>query len=144
MFFAAFPRLFVVSRRLGNEMPKTFLFLLWARATPAATPASPAPAAIAGVLSFFAVEATALPAVFAPLTVASLAASTVLLSFDELAFVRCEDALGRLLRRDVPGLCERLRLERDFAGVRRFAGDLRPFDRLPELALDLLGVCRAM
>jgi hypothetical protein len=122
-------------------MPKTLLFLLRVRAIPAATPASPVPAAIAGILSFLAADATALPAVFAPLTVAYFAASTVPLSFDELAFVRCEDALGRVFRCDVLAFCERLGLERDFAAVSRFAGELRRFDRLPELPLDLRLVC---
>jgi hypothetical protein len=88
-----------------------------------------------------AADATAAPAVFAPLTVASFAASTAPLSFDELAFVRCEDALGRVLRCDVLAFCERLGLERDFAAVPPFAGELRLFDRLPEFALDLPVVC---
>jgi hypothetical protein len=92
-------------------------------------------------LSFLAADATALPAVFAPLTVAYFAASTVPLSFDELAFVRCEDALGRVFRCDVLAFCERPGLERDFAAVPPFAGELRRFDRLPELPLDLLLVC---
>jgi hypothetical protein len=145
MFFAASPRLFVVARpvprRLGNAMPKILLLLLRVRAIPAATPASPVPAAIAGVLSFLAVDMTALPAVFAPLAVASFATSTAPLLFDELALVRPEDALGRALRCDVLAFFERLALERDFAAVRPFAGELRLFDRLPELALDLLLVC---
>jgi hypothetical protein len=91
-------------------------------------------------LSLLAADATALPAAFAPLTVASFAASTVLLSFDELAFVRCEDALERVLRCDVLAFCERLGLERDFAAVPPFASELRPFDRLP-LDMLLLLVC---
>ena len=88
-----------------------------------------------------AADVTALPTVFAPLAVASFAASTAPLWFDELALVRPEDALGRVLRCDVLAFCERLALERDFAGVRPLAGELRLFDRLPELALDLLLVC---
>jgi hypothetical protein len=63
MFLAASPRLFVVARpvprRLGNGMPKIVLFLLRVRAIPAATPASPVPVAIAGVLSFLAADLTA-------------------------------------------------------------------------------------
>jgi hypothetical protein len=143
MFFAAPARFFLVARllpRLGRETPKTFLSLPRARAIPAATPASPAPAAIAGVLSCLAAAVTALPAVFAPLAVASFAASTAPLSFDELALVRLGDALGRVLRCDVLAFCERLGLERDFAAVPPFAGELRPFDRLP-LDLLLLLVC---
>jgi hypothetical protein len=144
MFFAASPRLFVVARvvprRLGNGMPKPLLLLLRVRAIPAATPTSPVPVAIAGVLSFLAADVTALAAVFAPFAVASFAASTAPLLFDELALVRPEDALGRVLR-CVLAFCERLALERDFAVVRPFAGELRLFDRLPELALDLLLVC---
>jgi hypothetical protein len=67
--------------------------------------------------------------VFAPVAVASFAASTAPLSFDELALVRPEDALGRALRCDVLAFFERLALERDFAAVRPFAGELRLFDR---------------
>jgi hypothetical protein len=146
MFFAASPRLFVVARveprRLGNGMPKTLLFLLRARTTPAATPASPVPVAIIGVLSFLAADVMVLPAVFAPLAVASFAASTApSLLFDELALVRPEDALGRVWRCDVLAFCDRLALERDFVAVRPFARELRVFDRLPERALDLLLVC---
>jgi hypothetical protein len=44
------------------------------------------------------------------------------------------------LRLRVLADCERLALERGFAAVRPFA-DLRLFDRLPELARDLLLVC---
>jgi hypothetical protein len=88
-----------------------------------------------------AVDTTALPAVFAPLVGASFAASTAPLLFDELALVCPEDALGRVLRCDVLAFFERLALERDFAAVRRIAGELRLFDRLPELARDLLLVC---
>jgi hypothetical protein len=44
------------------------------------------------------------------------------------------------LRLRVLAVCERLALERDFAAVRPFA-DVRLFDRLPELARDLLLVC---
>jgi hypothetical protein len=108
---------------------------------PAPTPTSPVPVAIIGVLSLLAADATALPAVFAPLTVASFAASTAPLSFDELALARPEDALGRVWRCDVLAFCDRLALERDFVAVRPFARELRVFDRLPELALDLLLVC---
>ena len=78
MFLAASPRPFVVARlvpRLGKWMPEIPLFFFRVRATPAATPASPVPVAISGVLSFFAVDVTALPAAFAPFVVASLAAS---------------------------------------------------------------------
>jgi hypothetical protein len=143
MFFAALARFFLVARvvpRLGRETPKTVLFLPRARAIPAPTPTSPVPAAIAGVLSFLAAEATALPALFAPLTVASFAASTVPLSFDELDFVRCEDALGRALRGDVLAFWERLVPERDFAAVPPLDG-ARLFDRPPALSLDLRFVC---
>jgi hypothetical protein len=83
-------------------------------------------------LSFFAADVTALPAAFAPFAVASLAASTAPLWSDELA-----------LRLRVLAVCERLALERDFAAVRPFA-DPRLFDRLPELARDLLLVCWAI
>jgi hypothetical protein len=57
-------------------MPEIPLFFFRVRAKPAATPASPVPVAISGVLSFFAADVTALPAAFAPFTVAPLAAST--------------------------------------------------------------------
>jgi hypothetical protein len=59
-------------------MPEIPLFFFRVRTTPAATPASPVPVAISGVLSFFAADVTALPAAFAPFVVASLAASRVL------------------------------------------------------------------
>jgi hypothetical protein len=134
MFFAAPPRLFV-------GRPKLLLFLLRVRAIPAATPASPVPMAIAGVLSFLATDVTALPAVFAPLAVAAFAASTAPFLFDELALVRPDDVLGRVLRCEVLAFCERLALERDFAPVRPVAEELRPFDRLPDLALDMRLVC---
>jgi hypothetical protein len=86
--------------------------------------------AITGVLSFWAADATALPALCAPLAVASFAASTAPL-FDELALRRC----------DVLPLAERLALERDFEAVRPFAEELRLFDRFPEFAVGLLLVC---
>jgi hypothetical protein len=91
-------------------------------------------------LSFLAAEATALPAVFAPLTVASFTASTVPSSFDELDFVRCEDALGRASRDDLLAFCERLVPERDFAALLALDG-ARLFDRPPALPLDSLFVC---
>jgi hypothetical protein len=143
MFFAASPRLLVVARRLGNGMPRTFLFLLRVRAIPVATPAMPAPAAITGVLSLLAAAVTASAAVFAPLAVASFAASTAPF-FDELAFVRLEDPLARVLLCDALAFFERRPLERDFAAVRPFAGDLRLVDVFPELALGLFLVCWAM
>jgi hypothetical protein len=80
MFLAASPSPFVVARpvpRLGKWIPEIPFFFVRVRATPAATPASPVPIAISGVLSFFAVDVTALPAAFAPFVVAFLAASRV-------------------------------------------------------------------
>jgi hypothetical protein len=56
-------------------MPEIPLLFFRVRAIPAATPASPVPVAISGVLSFSAADVTALPAAFAPFVVASLAAS---------------------------------------------------------------------
>jgi len=97
--------------------------------------------AITGVLSFLAADVTALPAVCAPLAVAAFAASTAPFLFDGLALARPEDALERVLRRGVLAFCERLALERVFAAVPPLAGELRLFDRLPELARDLLLVC---
>jgi hypothetical protein len=87
-------------------------------------------------LSFLATDPTA----FARVTVASFAASTAPLSFDELAFVRSEDAIGPVLRCDVLAFCERLGPERDFGELPPF-DEARLFDRAPALPLDLLFVC---
>jgi hypothetical protein len=148
MFFAASPRLLVVARvvprRLANGRPKTLLFLLRVRATPAATPATPVPAAINGILNFLAADVTVLPTVLAPLAVASFAASREPWLSDERGLVRAEDALGRVLLCGVLAFWDRLALERDFAAVRPFAEEFRLFDRLPGLAVDLLLVCGAM
>jgi hypothetical protein len=142
MFFAA-PAKFLVVPRPGRGMPSTFLCRLRVSAIPPARPASPAPATIAGVLSFLAVDPTASPAPVAALTDASLAFSTVPLLLDELdeldRFRAVDPALLWVLR--LFGV--RLEADRDVV-VRVFADELRGFDpRLPEFRVPLLLVCCA-
>jgi hypothetical protein len=85
----------------GSDPTSDFLdFVPRPRATPPAIPASPTPAAIAGVLNRFAVDATALPALFAPFTVVSLAVCTVLFLLDVLGVLRLEDVPRRVVVRD--------------------------------------------
>ena len=142
MFFAA-PARFLVVLRPGSGMPSTFLCRLRVSAIPPARPARLAPATIAGVLSFFAVDPTAFPALVAALTDVSLAFSTVPLLLDEL------DELDRLRAVDpalfwvVRLLCERLELDRDFV-VRVFVDEVRGFDLPPlDFRVPLLLVCCA-
>ncbi|HZB05596.1 MAG TPA: hypothetical protein VE449_03320 [Thermoleophilaceae bacterium] len=95
-FFAALESFFDV--RLAALRPcsgrlNPFLPLARPTAIPPTRPASPTPAAIAGALSCWAVDATALPASFALVTAVSLL-------FDDLDALRVEDAVGRGLPRD--------------------------------------------
>ena len=76
-----------------------------------------------------AVDATALPAVFAPSTVVSLAAPPVPFAVDDLGLLLPGDAFERAVLRDERPFCERRVPERDFAAG-RLADDLRPLDRL--------------
>jgi hypothetical protein len=144
-FFAAPDSFFDVARallRVRSGTPGDFLFLPRPRAIPPASPASPTPAAIAGVLNCLAADVTALPALFAPLTVVSLAAPTMPLLSDDFDLLRPEDALELAVPRDGLPLRERRVLERDFAAVRPFAVELRVLERLAlELRLDGLFVC---
>ena len=93
-------------------------------AMPPARPASPAPAASAGVRSFLAVDPTASPVLFAALIDASFAFATVpvlLEEFDALdRFRAVEPALLWVPRR----LCEPLELARDLV-VRLLVDELR-------------------
>jgi hypothetical protein len=138
-FFAASARFFVAPRaalRLGSGTPSTRLCRSRVSAMPPARPASPAPAAIAGVFRLFAADPTE-----------SLAAATVLLPFDELPPLRAFDELPPLRvvddrERDVfrPLLAfrERFCVERAFE-PRAVLDEPREFDRLRlELRLDLL------
>jgi len=98
---------------------------------PPARPASPAPAAIAGVLSFLAVDPTASPVLFAALIDASLAFATVPFLVEEVdefdRFRAVDPALPWVPRR----LCEPLELERDFV-VRVLVDEpVRGFDLPP-------------
>jgi hypothetical protein len=92
-----------------------------------------------------AADATALPAVFAPLTVASLAVSIVLLLLGDFRVLCLEDAVRRAVARDwLPFDDGRVR-ERDFVVVAPFDRDLRALVRFPfELRLALLFVCWAI
>jgi hypothetical protein len=130
MFFAA-PARFLVVPRPGSGTPRTFLCRLRVSAMPPARPASPAPAASAGVLSFLAVDPTASPVLFAALIDASLAVATVPLlleEFDEVDRFRAVDpALLWTLRR----FCDPLELARDLV-VRLLVDELpRGFDLPP-------------
>jgi hypothetical protein len=135
-----------VALRPGSGRPSDLLDLVARpRAIPPAAPASPTPVAIAGVFNCLAADATALPAVFAPLTVASLAVSIVLLLLGDLRVLCLEDAVRRGVARDwLPFDDGRVR-ERDFVVVAPFDRDLRALVRFPfELRLGLLFVCWAI
>ena len=142
MFFAAAARFLVVPRP-GIGTPSTFLCRLRIIAMPPARPASPAPAAIAGVLSFLAVDATASPVLSAASIDASFAFATVPLleEFDALDRFRAVDpALLWVPRR----LCEPLELGRALV-VRLLVDELpRGFDLSPpDCRVLLLLVCCA-
>jgi hypothetical protein len=93
-------------------------------------------------LTCFAADATALPAVFAPVTVVSFAVPMAPLLFAGLDVLRRGDAFAPDLPRDALPFWERRVPERDFASARPVAADLRALDRLPlELRPDLLFVC---
>lgn len=142
MFFAA-PARFLVALRPGNETPSTFLCRLRVSAIPPASPASPAPATIAGVLSFLAVDPTASPAPVAALTDASFAFSTVPLLLEELGELDRFRAVDPALLWASLLFCERLDLDRDLV-VRVFADELRGFDPpFPEFRVLLRLVCWA-
>jgi hypothetical protein len=144
-FFAALESFFDVplaALRPCSGMLNPFLFLARPRAIPPASPASPTPAAIAGVLSCLAVDATALPAFFAPVTVVSLAVLIAPLLSEDFDVLRLEDAVGRGLPRDGLPFCERRVLECDLAAARPLAVALRALDRLPfVIGPDLLFIC---
>jgi hypothetical protein len=128
--------------RPGSGTLSDFLdFVPRPRAIPPATPASPTPAAIAGVLNCFAADATAPPAVFAPLTVVSLAVSIVLFLLGVLGVLRLEVAVRRAVVRDLLPFDEGRVRERDFAVVPFRDRELRALVRPPfELRLALLFV----
>ena len=143
MFFAAPARLLVVPRP-GSGTPSTFLCRLRVSAMPPARPASPAPAAIAGVFSFLAVDPTTFPVLFAAPIDASFAFATVPLLLEELddvdPFRAVDPALLWVPRR----LCEPLELAR--ALVVRLLVDALPrgFDLPPpDFRVLLLLVCCA-
>jgi hypothetical protein len=130
-FFAALESFFdIAALRPCSGMLNRFSFFLRPSAIPPASPASPTPAAMAGVLSCLAVDATALPAFLAPVTVVSLAVLNAPLLFEGFDVLRLEDAVERGLPRDGLGLCERRVLECDLA-ARPLAVELRALDRLP-------------
>ena len=141
MFFAAPARPLVVPRP-GSGTPSTFLCRLRVRAMPPARPASPAPAAIAGVFSFLAVDPTTFPVLFAAPIDASFAFATVPLLLEELddvdRFRAVDPALLWVPRR----LCEPLELAR--ALVVRLLVDALPrgFD-LPPPDFRVLLLCCA-
>ena len=140
MFFAALARFLVVPRP-GIGTPSTFLFRLRVSAMPPARPASPAPAAIAGVLSFLAVDAAASPALLAASIDESFAFATVPLLEEVEPFDRfraVDPALLWVPRR----LCEALELARALV-VRLLVDELpRGFDPPPrEFCVLLLLVC---
>jgi hypothetical protein len=90
-FFAAPDSFFDVAlaalrRRSGG--PSDFFPLPRPSAIPPASPTRPTPAAIAGVLNCLAADATALPALFAPSTVVSLAEPTLPLVVDDFGLLR--------------------------------------------------------
>jgi hypothetical protein len=87
-----------------------------------------------------AADVTALPAVFAPLTVASLAAPTAPLLFEIFDLLRPAGALDLAVPRDGRARCERRVLERDSVAPRPFAFELRALDRLA-FKPDWLFVC---
>lgn len=142
MFFAA-PARFLVVPRPGRGTPSTFLCRPRVSAMPPARPASPAPAASAGVLSFLAVDPTASPVLFAALIDASFAFATGPLvpeEFEELDFRAVDPALLWVPRR----LCEPLELARALV-VRLLVDELpRGFDLPPpDFRVLLLLVCWA-
>jgi hypothetical protein len=89
-----------------------------------------------------AADATALPVLFAPVTVASLAVLMAPLLFVDLDVLRREDAAERDRLCDEPLPFERRVLDRGLVAARRFAAELRVVDRLLfELRPDFLLVC---
>ena len=139
MFFAAPARL-LVAPRPGSGTPSTFRCRLRVSAMPPARPASPAPAAIAGVLSFLAVDPAASPVVFAALIDVSFALATVPLLEEFYRFRAVDPGLLWVPRR----LCAPLELARAFV-VRLLVDALpRGFDLPPpDFRVLLLLVCWA-